>query len=723
MTTQPLHRQPPDAALLSIGFMMEKMERLLWRSGGGRGAWESCLAALVLAFEPNCKPLRLLESLPAENGMDEVDVLNTMAHLGYFSNAERIALDDADTRLLPCLFVTEAGPRVILSRQDDGFVVYDGASHKIDIVPPGSKAARMHGDARFFQPFDRHRTDTSKFMREGTGQSWFAAVAHRFSPTLWMVLLICLIINAVALAPSLFVMVVYDRVISPADLSGLPYIAGGVLLALYAEHRLREVRAEALSWITGRLDNLIGGRIFAHLIGLPPELIEQASVAAQVARIKTFETVRDFFSSAVFLSFLEVPFVVIALGLMAAIAGPLAFVPLAMIGGYAAIFVLVRGRIKRAIRLAAKASSARQQFTIETFEKLDSVRMNGLTDVWSRKFDDMAGREILMNFHLGFLGTVAETLAHALTVLSAVLVVGFGAHLVWTQGLTTGELVASMILVWRILLPFYSLCTMIPRLEQLRNSVLQVNSLMDLETETDAAPMAVLPTVRGRIAMESVTFGYDSDKDPVIEGLSLTVPAGALAVLTGRSGAGKTSTLKLLKGLYRPQGGAVRLDGFDIRQLDACALRRQIAYLPQRAEFFPGTVAENLLIGNPLAARAEVEDALKRADAFDDVQRLGGLEAEIGRSAFSPHLAARLALARLYLIDAPVVLLDELPNAVLNGPAGMRLREYLVSCRGRKTVVMVCQRRDFMDMADIVVQLTRGHVPVVGAPAKEKETA
>src|SRR5690606_3490740 len=112
-------------------------------------------------------------------------------------------------------------------------------------------------------------------------------------------------------------------------------------------------------------DNIVSNRIFSHLIGLPPALIEKASVAAQVARIKTFESVRDFFSGSVFLSLLEAPFVAISALVVALIAGPLVMVPLAMVLAYLALFAWVRKYVKISIRLAAKSSSARQQFTIE----------------------------------------------------------------------------------------------------------------------------------------------------------------------------------------------------------------------------------------------------------------------------------------------------------------------------------------------------------------------
>src|SRR5690606_14467813 len=147
-----------------------------------------------------------------------------------------------------------------------------------------------------------------------------------------------------------------------------------------------------------------------------------------------------------------------------------------------------------------KTTSTRQQFTLETFEKIRGVRGYGLSAKWQERFRDLSGKEMVAHFRLNWLGMMAENIANALTLLSAVATVGFGAHLIWAGQMSTGALVASMILVWRILTPFYSLCTMIPRLEQLRHSILQVNKLMDIDTEAmEALTRARLPRLRGGV--------------------------------------------------------------------------------------------------------------------------------------------------------------------------------------------------------------------------------
>lgn len=684
------------------------------------GAWEVCLCALILKLEPNCKVQRILKALPYDKEvMDETDFLNTMAHLGYYCRPADSELEHIDARLLPGVFIPGKGePCIVLWRnENEELQFYDPISKLISNIPPSFDKS---GKVWFFQKYDENRADTSQFIRKGTGHSWFRALLGRFKGTFAQVMTAGLILNFIALTTPLFIMLVYDRVIAAGSIGTLPMLAVGVFIAIAFEWKLRNIRSTGLSWLAGRLDNIVGNKIFAHLIGLSPNLIEKASVAAQIARIKTFESVRDFFSGSVFLSLLEAPFVFIAIAAVAFIAGKLVFVPLLIALGYILIFAFVRHKVKLSIRLAAKASSARQQFTIETFEKLEGIRGNGLQNKWQEKFRHLSGREMMSHFYLGWWGMIAETGAHTLTVLAAVATVGFGVHMIWAGAMSTGALVASMILVWRILTPFYSLCTMIPRLEQLRNSIYQVNDLMDIQTEAEEArSYSRLPKLRGEISFHNVAFRYNDDTDAIFENLSFEAMPGDLVVITGGNGTGKATILKLIKSLHRPSQGTVRIDGFDIRQLDAPDLRSQIAYVPKQPHFFNGSVIENMRLSNPMASEKDVIKALELADAWGDIQKLSnGLDTVIGshgEAKLTSSLATRLSLARAYLHPASILLIDELPNALLSGKAGQNLKDYLVRAKGKRTILFCTYREDFMKLADTIVWLRGLDTPITGS--------
>ncbi len=700
----------------AISDMNRRLVQSVWRGRKERTSWEICACAMALILEPECTWRRMADSLPfglRSYGIDEF--LDTMANMGYLARPAYLAVEDIDDRLMPCLFVASSSnrPYIIISKNH----IYDcGAEKFLDALPENS------GDVWFFEEYMEVRSPLSAMSRKTSGLTWFRTVLKRFTHSYWQILAVGLFINLAALCPPLFIMAVYDRVISAHTPDILLMLSIGVGIAVILEWYLRQTQSKILAGFASRLDNIVSNHIFGRLMSLAPGYIERASVPAQVARLKTFESVRDFFSGGVFLSLLEMPFSLIALITIAVIAGPLALVPLSVTILYAVLFAAVWRKVKVSIREAARATSARQQFSLETFEKLAAIRTFGLTEIWQKKHQELTAKEISSHFKLQWLGNIGETLAHGLTILSSVAVVSFGVHLIWAGQMTAGALVATMILCWRVLTPFYSLCTMIPRLDQLRNSIRQVNELMDIEGEKALGEIPRRSIEwKGEVTFSQTSLRYPGDVNPVFSGLNFMVKPGELALITGDNGSGKTSLLKMILGMYAPQAGSIQIDGHDIRQLDPQILRQNIAYIPQYPHFFEGTIESNLRLAHPLASTKEIEMALKQANVWDDIKNLPrGLQSKLGTedgTHLSTSMALRLCMARAYLHDAPILLIDELPNALMNDPAGKELIDSVLRLKRGRTVFMVTYRNDLMSAADHVIVLRRRKPPVVG-PAR-----
>lgn len=701
-----------------IGNLLNILSDTVWSHQAKRehNAWETCLCQMILTLDPGIRLVNVSEAIPYGMAcLDHVGMMNTMANLGYTTRVMRVRLGDIDKRILPCLFIPDSSPNspaVILDKD----TMYHGNDRALRKIPHKSTVS---GQAIIFVRADKTGEESSRLLRQGTGYSWFRAFVGRFHKTILNIFFGGLVLNLIGLATPLFIMLVYDRVISSYASNILIPLAFGAVIAIASESVLRVIRSKALSWLGGRVDNIVSNMIFDHLLHLSPGYIERASVSSQIARIKTFESIRDFFSGSMFLSVLELPFVLVALLAIGIIAGPLVFVPIGMAFLYCALFYFVWRKVKVQIRIAAKAGSARQQFALDTFDKAEAIRINGLSHVWEEKYRDLSGRENVAQFQLGWLGMIGETLANALTVLSAVAIVGFGVHFIWVGELTTGGLVATMILVWRVLGPFYSLNTMIPRLEQLRNSIRQVNGLMDIDTEEMAARGLARPSrLRGRVTFSNAGLRYSQNEDPVLAGINFESKPGDVIAITGENGSGKTSFLKMIKGMYIPSAGSLRLDGFDIRQLDPHDIRRNIAYIPQKSDFFRGTISENLRFGNPLATDGEIKQALGQANVLDEIMALPlGLNTIIGGKdglRLSSSLETRLSMVRAYLQESPIMLIDELPNTLMSEDAGRFLHDTIMRHKGKQTVFIVTYRQDFLDMADTVIFLRRGYVPQIG---------
>jgi ATP-binding cassette subfamily C protein LapB len=714
----------------SIAGFHDRLRLTLWQQGEGDSPLAKCLCTLLLALDPSMEIARVIESLPRRAAkIDMVDIVNALANIGYDSKSTKLRPVDIDPRLLPCLFVTHdakgdpADVFVILEKRDllseEHLEVFDGRQGVIRQLADDDPLLRTPGTAHFCQRFSIEelappKSTNPRFIEP----TWFRRTLSRFAPTFWWLLVIGIVLNLVALATPITVMLIYDRVISSHTLDPLPMLLVGLFCAIALEWRLRSLRTDALAWLTARLDYVVGASIFERLLLLAPSFVERAAVAAQIARIKTFESVRDFFSGPVFLAVLELPTILIALAAISYLAGTLVFVPIAFVVAYAILFASVRHFVKTAIRDAAKHSSITQQFAIETFEKVDAIRAQGLQTAWTQKYQQLSGRENVSLAHLYFLGSIGESLGHGLSVCAAVATLAIGVQMIWAGSITVGILVASMILVWRALLPFYSLCQMIPRFEQARNSVAQINELMDLEPEVRREiASARLTRVEGALSFRNVSMRYAREAGPVFLGLNASIRPGEVVAIQGPSGAGKSTILKLVQGLYAPQSGAIFMDGLDVRQLAVRDLRRLVAYLPQQPRLLNGTIADNLRIVRPLAEDEELWRALHRAGAARQVAALPeSINTSVEGSdiiATDPALCHRIAFARALLQKSTILLLDEIPNFLMAAGLGETIGDVIGEARGRQTLLFVTHRSDHARLADKIITLRPGGIPTV----------
>lgn len=708
--------------------LQDKIEPYGWLSKTGLPSpFASCVTPLLTALKWNGEVHQLCESLPHyPDQIDRVDFINTMANLNHQIQHTSINLENLDHRLIPCLVVINEGsdreiPYIVFPGRKETLHAFEGNSQE---CIPFEEIAKNRGTIYTFKPLDENGLDKNKLNQQvhEKPSRWARFLGKRFTPVFKQIFISSLVINLLALVSSLFVMAVYDKVIGNNAPETLYYLATGALMAIGFESMLRYLRARSLAFFGVRLDAITTQSIFERLLYLPPRIVESSSIPAQIARLKDFDSVRNFFSGPVGINLVEIPFTLIFIFTIYFIGGPLVRIPLLLAFSYVLLGLIMLPRIQTSTEEGAVASVQRQTLMVETMRKFRPIRIHGAMDTWLERFRKLSGVSSYTSFKSSQQTAFVEAIAYGLSVAAGVGTLVYGIFLVWDQQITTGALIASMMLVWRVISPLQSICNSLVRIRYIFRSVGQVHKLMRSAPENSNILSEQPINITGNISFSAVGLRYTADRGAVFSGMTLDINAGEVVAVTGPSGSGKSSLLKLIIGLYPPQMGAVLIDGLDIRQRDPIALRRNISYTPQMPELFHGSIEQNLRMCKPDATPEELNYCLHLAGALDDVNNFkDGMSHFIGdykSEQLSTTLTYQLTLARTYLRDASIFLFDEMPPTLLGKTTGLFFHEFLEEHRGSKTMLYVTDREEDILKADKLIYLTGTGQILTGDPAE-----
>ncbi len=299
----------------------------------------------------------------------------------------------------------------------------------------------------------------------------------------------------------------------------------------------------------------------------------------------------------------------------------------------------------------------------------------------------------------------------ALGGVAGVIVLIGGGLAVLNGSMSTGGLIAFMAV---LALARGQLNWVVATLPDILNGLAAIERIDEVLANAEAEPYSGRRAIelRGALAWEGVTFGYAEDEPPVLEQVSLEVEPGETLAILGPTGAGKTTLVALLLGLYRPWSGTILVDGVPLEQIDVRVLRRQVGALLQEGAALRGTVAANIAFGRPETPRPEVERVAALAAADDFVSGLpGGYDAEIGDDGvrLSAGQRQRIALARALLGAPPLLILDE-PTSHLDPETADLVLDNLIGIEPRPTLLLVTHDPLVARRADRLVEVRGGRV-------------
>jgi ATP-binding cassette subfamily C protein EexD len=524
--------------------------------------------------------------------------------------------------------------------------------------------------------------------------------------------LFSLFLNLLMLVPSIYMLQVYDRVLVTGSVPTLLMLTLITVFLFTISGGLEWLRAQVMIVASMRFDAMLGPRIHDAIFA---RTLATAGGQASAQPLDDLDRVRQFLTGPGLFAVLDAPWVPVYVALMFVFHPWMGAAAIISIVALAALTVwtelATHGLLAEANR-AAVAANAQTTAHLRNAEVIEAMGMlPRLRERWLRNRSSALDAQHRASERAGLIGALSKTYR----LMSQSLMLGLGAYLAIDREISPGTVIAGSILLGRALAPIDQLTGSWRSLTAARTGYARLSELLlSNPAATQAMP---LPAIRGEYRIEKLVVTPPGARAPVLRELSLHIPAGALLAIIGPSAAGKSTLLRALLGLHKPDAGSLRLDGAEIGQFARSLIGRSIGYLPQDVELLDGTIAENIARFGDIDAEAVVT-AARRAGVHDMIVALpDGYETRLqGHFTLSAGQRQRIALARALYGDPAIVVLDE-PNSNLDEAGNAALLTALGEVRaGGSTIVIVTHRSGVLEHADAVLLMVDGRAALHGKP-------
>ncbi len=523
---------------------------------------------------------------------------------------------------------------------------------------------------------------------------------------------------------------VVDDVLVPADFRPLLWIGSAYLGLTVLSGLLSGVNSYLSTWLSHTFLVRLRTRVFSHVLSLPQEVHDRRRLGDSMTRITSDSASVESFMVGTFRSgvstLVKAAFYLGALFLLDATlaAASLVVVP---------FFWLISHRFSRLIKLSAREQRRRGgSLSAVTEEHLGNAP---LVQAFNRQSD------AVKSFTSQTLGIRAASLAAARVralfspivdiaeLIGVLTVILLGTQALASGRLSLGGLLAFMTLMVQLYGPLRSLATLVPGLLNDAAGCERIAELLDETPPVEQPDAQALRLVRHDVVLDDVTVTYPRATREALSGVTLRFEPGSIVAVVGPSGAGKSTLVKLLLRVIDPNRGEVRIGGEDLRDVTLRSVRDAVAFVPQETALLDASVRDNIGFAKEGATAQEIEEAARAASAEEFIHALPlGYDSILGQRArtLSGGQRQRLSLARAFLRDSPLLLLDE-PTTGLDADMSRRVLEPLRRVAGLRTTIIVTHDPLVVEIADRVITLDEGRVisdlPVVNSERARKASA
>lgn len=642
------------------------------------------------------------------------DVSKILNRAGLLCNIQ--AIKKLDEKHFPaCVLLEDARFVVIVGQDKDAYLLASNDPEE-DCVRVKKRDLRQH---------PKHLVITADFnMSEaqnriigvpGAGH-WFWGHFRKQKAIITDIVLATFVANLLAVAVSLFALQVYDRVIPNQSIVTLWVLVVGAFLAIGLEVLLRVARSYLMDASGRKIELEVSTLLFKRLANMKLSS-RPASPGSLANMMREFGSVREFFTATSVGSVADIPFVVIFLGLIYAIAGPVVLIIMA-----AMVLIIVPSLVmqKSMSRLSSEmlgGVSASVKLVNEMVYAHETVKSLEAEPYFKNKWREIISLNATKTTAQRAIASTLTFIATGLQQVSYVAAVVAGVFLVFQGEFTVGTIIAISILSTRTLAPVTQLSSTLARWQQVKCALQGLEEIANSEQERpDDRVFAKKKVLDGDYKLENIKYFYSEETAPVLNIPNLEINDRETVAVLGENGSGKSTLLKVMAGLYSLDDGVISIGGIEYRQLDPTDMRRNIGYLPQEIKLFAGSLRENLTLGfNHIEEERLIEALIFSGLATFVSKHPRGLDMVIndGGDGLSIGQRQSVGLARIFLRDPRIILLDE-PTASLDQQIENALIDNLKAWLQNKTCILVTHRVPTLSLANRIIVMKDGIVHADG---------
>ncbi len=548
----------------------------------------------------------------------------------------------------------------------------------------------------------------------------FFPLVRPYTGILIEVLLASLVLSLFGLASPIFMQTIVDQVLVHHDEDLLNLMLVGMVVVALFQMGTSTLRVYLIGYVSARLSIAMLSRFYRHLLALSMRFFALRRTGDLTTRFRENATIRRLLTGTTVSAVLDFIMLFVYLGLMFYYNAELTLVMLIFVPLSVGLTLIYTPILKSFSQRAFLAHAEQSSVLIDSLHGIDVVKAEAVERTTRWHWEGKFTKEIQIGFQRLKMQMLFGGIGSVINLLSSTVILWYGASLVIAGNLSVGQLMAFNALIGNVMGPIMGLIGIWPQVQEARIALDRLNDVYDTQME-DARQQGqglILKHLEGRVVFEGVFFRYGvgSDEPYVLNNIDLILEPGQKVAVVGRSGAGKTTLVKLLPRLFDPSEGRVTIDGMDVRDLSPHWLRRQVGMVMQEPFLFSGTIAENIAIGQSGADMDRILEVAKLSCVHDFVSDMPlGYETKVGEQGvgLSGGQRQRIAIARALYCDPKILIFDEATNA-LDTDSEQAIQANLDLFLDDRTALIIAHRLSTVRDADAIVVLDKGHIVEMG---------